>query len=52
MKALCDYCAVVPSDNMQIIEDLQLSMAHALFTCLRQRILTPVAVRTQAAEAG
>lgn len=52
MKALCDYCAVVPSDNMQIIEDLQLSMAHALFTCLRQRILTPVAARTQAAEAG
>jgi D-sedoheptulose 7-phosphate isomerase len=52
MKALCDYCAVVPSDNMQIIEDLQLSMAHALFTCLRQRILTPVAMRTQAAEAG
>jgi D-sedoheptulose 7-phosphate isomerase len=52
MKALCDYCAVVPSDNMQIIEDLQLSMAHALFTCLRQRILTPAAVRTQAAEAG
>jgi D-sedoheptulose 7-phosphate isomerase len=52
MKSLCDYCAVVPSDNMQIIEDLQLSMAHALFTCLRQRILTPVTVRTQAAEAG
>jgi D-sedoheptulose 7-phosphate isomerase len=52
MKALCDYCAVVLSDNMQIIEDLQLSMAHALFTCLRQRILTPVAARTQAAEAG
>jgi hypothetical protein len=43
---------VVPSDNMQIIEDLQLSMAHALFTCLRQRILASVAVRTQAAEAG
>jgi len=52
MKALCNYCAVVPSDNMQIIEDLQLSMAHALFTCLRQRILAPIAIRTQAAEAG
>jgi D-sedoheptulose 7-phosphate isomerase len=51
MKALCDYCAVVPSDNMQIIEDLQLSIAHALFTCLRQRILKPVAMRAQAAEA-
>lgn len=39
MKALCDHCAVVPSDNMQIVEDLQLGIAHALFTCLRQRIL-------------
>jgi D-sedoheptulose 7-phosphate isomerase len=52
MKALCDYCAIIPSDNMQIIEDLQLSIAHALFTCLRQRILNPVAMRAQAAEAS
>jgi D-sedoheptulose 7-phosphate isomerase len=52
MKALCDYCAVIPSDNMQIIEDLQLSIAHALFTCLRQRIQNPVAMRAQAAEAS
>jgi D-sedoheptulose 7-phosphate isomerase len=51
-KALCDYCAIIPSDNMQIIEDLQLSIAHALFTCLRQRILNPVALRAQAAEAS
>jgi D-sedoheptulose 7-phosphate isomerase len=51
MKALCDYCVVVRSDNMQVIEDLQLSIAHALFTCLRQRILNPVAMRAQAAEA-
>jgi D-sedoheptulose 7-phosphate isomerase len=51
-KALCDYCAIIPSDNMQIIEDLQLSIAHALFTCLRQRILKPVAMRAQAAEAS
>jgi D-sedoheptulose 7-phosphate isomerase len=38
MKALCDYCVVVPSDNMQIIEDFHLSVAHAVFTVIRQRI--------------
>ena len=52
MKSLCDYMAIVPSDNMQVIEDLQLSMAHALFSCLRQRILNEVSVRAQAAEAS
>jgi D-sedoheptulose 7-phosphate isomerase len=52
MKALCDYCAVIPSDNMQIIEDLQLSIAHALFTCLRQRMQNPISMRAQAAEAS
>jgi D-sedoheptulose 7-phosphate isomerase len=52
MKALCDYCAVVPSDNMQIIEDLQLSMAHALFTCLRERIASHAEIRTKVAEAS
>jgi D-sedoheptulose 7-phosphate isomerase len=36
MKALCDFCVVVPSDNMQIIEDLHVGIAHALFTVIRQ----------------
>jgi D-sedoheptulose 7-phosphate isomerase len=36
MKALCDICVVVPSDNMQIIEDLHLSIAHAVFRVVRQ----------------
>jgi D-sedoheptulose 7-phosphate isomerase len=40
LPALCDYCVVIPSDNMQIIEDLQLSIAHALFTVTRHRIST------------
>jgi D-sedoheptulose 7-phosphate isomerase len=31
MKSLCDICAVVPSDNMQVIEDLHLAMAHSIF---------------------
>jgi len=38
MKDLCDICLIVPSDNMQIIEDLHLSVTHAVFTTLRARI--------------
>ena len=38
MPALCNICIIIPSDNMQIIEDLQLSISHALFTVIRHRI--------------
>jgi D-sedoheptulose 7-phosphate isomerase len=38
MKRLCDLCIVIPSDNMQIIEDLHLSVTHALFTIVRNKI--------------
>jgi len=38
MLALCDACVVVPCDNMQIIEDLHLCIAHSLFTCIRAKI--------------
>ena len=38
MRALCDACIIVPCDNMQIIEDLQLCVAHSLFTCVRSKI--------------
>jgi len=38
MKNLCDLCLIVPSDNMQIIEDLHLSVTHAVFTAVRARI--------------
>ena len=31
MKSLCDICAVVPSDDMQIIEDMHVAMAHSIF---------------------
>lgn len=44
MKLLCDLCIVIPSDNMQIIEDLHVSVSHALFTLLRHRIQTQVPV--------
>jgi D-sedoheptulose 7-phosphate isomerase len=39
MKALCDLCIVIPSNNMQVIEDLHLSATHAIFTCICQRLL-------------
>jgi D-sedoheptulose 7-phosphate isomerase len=38
MKCLCDVCVVVPSDNMQIIEDLHVSISHATFRVLRHQI--------------
>jgi D-sedoheptulose 7-phosphate isomerase len=41
MKDLCDLCLTVPSDNMQIIEDLHLSVTHAVFTALRAKICRP-----------
>ncbi len=41
MKDLCDLCLTVPSDNMQIIEDLHLSVTHAVFTALRAKICLP-----------
>lgn len=38
MKALCDICAVVPSDNMQMIEDMHHALLHAMFTIIKERI--------------
>ena len=38
MLALCNACIVVPCDNMQIIEDLHLCIAHSLFTCIRSSL--------------
>jgi D-sedoheptulose 7-phosphate isomerase len=38
MKELCDVSMIVPSHNMQIIEDLHLCVAHALFSGVRRRL--------------
>jgi D-sedoheptulose 7-phosphate isomerase len=38
MKSLCDICVIVPSNNMQIIEDLHLAMAHSIFRIVCGRI--------------
>ena len=38
LRDVCDPCVIVPSDNMQVIEDLHLSVAHAVFTTIRSKI--------------
>lgn len=38
MKAFCDLCVIVPSDNMQIIEDLHVATSHSLFLYVRQKL--------------
>jgi D-sedoheptulose 7-phosphate isomerase len=38
MRDLCAPCIVIPSENMQIIEDLHLSVTHAMFSTIKQRI--------------
>jgi D-sedoheptulose 7-phosphate isomerase len=55
MKALCDICAVVPSNNMQIIEDLQHAVAHSIFSVVRENLRQPrsiIQVKSRAAGAG
>jgi D-sedoheptulose 7-phosphate isomerase len=49
MPEVCDICIIIPSDNMQIIEDLHLAVTHALFTVVRDRIRKAAAT---AAESG
>jgi D-sedoheptulose 7-phosphate isomerase len=39
LRHRCDLCLVVPSDNMQQIEDVHLSAAHAIYTALRHRMM-------------
>lgn len=38
MKALCNLCFVVPSESMQFIEDMHLSVTHAIFSVVRHQI--------------
>lgn len=51
MKSLCDACAVVPSDNMQLIEDVHHAILHSMFTVLREKIRED-AVQFMAMSAG
>jgi D-sedoheptulose 7-phosphate isomerase len=43
MQGLCDVCAVVPSDNVQIVEDLHHAMMHSIFTAVRESLLAGTA---------
>jgi D-sedoheptulose 7-phosphate isomerase len=38
MKDIVDYCLIVPSNNMQQIEDCHLIITHLIFSLLRDRI--------------
>jgi len=49
MKPLCDLCVIVPSDSMQIIEDLHVCVNHAIFSALRARMYNS-GVKTSARE--
>ena len=54
MKNLCNLCIIVPSDNMQIVEDLHLSVAHAIFSVLKLKLSEqrsfPIAVMGKGAD--
>lgn len=39
VKPLSDLCFVVPSDNMQHIEDIHLAATHAIFRAIRHRMV-------------
>ena len=38
MKDLCHICIVVPSNNMQHIEDIHLILCHAIFSRIRDKL--------------
>ena len=52
MKPLCDVSLIVASDNMQIIEDLHLSVAHCLFTLVRNQVMAQSSDKVVAARAS
>jgi D-sedoheptulose 7-phosphate isomerase len=51
MKPLCDICAVVPSNNMQMIEDMHHAILHAMCTVVGKR-LRAAAPQAMAAAGG
>jgi D-sedoheptulose 7-phosphate isomerase len=38
LKLICDTCVVVPSNNMQIIEDVHLAISHSIYRIVHSRI--------------
>jgi D-sedoheptulose 7-phosphate isomerase len=49
MRAVCDVCAVVPCDNIQIVEDMHHAMAHSIVTAVGTAL---AAVPLKAAASG
>ena len=39
MKSLCDVCAIIPSANVQLVEDLHHAMVHSIFVAVREDLL-------------
>jgi len=39
MKSLCDVCAIVPSDNVQLVEDIHHAMIHSIFVAVRENLI-------------
>jgi D-sedoheptulose 7-phosphate isomerase len=48
MKSMCDVCALVPSNNMQIIEDLHHAMGHSIF----RMVCTRMSLRARGTSCG
>jgi len=45
MEALCDCCIVVPSQQMQHIEDSHVCVMHSVFLAFRERVLSATHLR-------
>jgi D-sedoheptulose 7-phosphate isomerase len=43
MKSLCDICAIVPSENVQLVEDLHHAMIHSIFVTVRENLIAGTA---------
>jgi D-sedoheptulose 7-phosphate isomerase len=43
MKSLCDICAIVPSNNVQLVEDLHHAVIHSIFVGVRKNLLAGTA---------
>jgi D-sedoheptulose 7-phosphate isomerase len=41
LKHLCDHCVIVPSDNIQHIEELHLVVLHAIYSAIRDTYMPP-----------
>jgi D-sedoheptulose 7-phosphate isomerase len=40
MKALCDVCAIIPSEKIQLIEDLHHAMIHSISVAVKESLLS------------